>query len=438
MSSCPSAFASYTLTSTQRGSSTGSGGWPFGTGGPPGDGSDAGPCPGRGYTCDECGDGWFCPPQQTPALPAPCGYGWPCYHCKGGWFCVPSPGVGGGAGIQAYPTANPGIKSPTAQYTNGYKYAGCYKDNPDRALRDAQLLTVAGGMTSGQCVNFCNAQGFIVAGTEDSTQCFCGYKLLDSMILGDKQCNMSCAGDPTNMTMCGGPWALSIWSVDGNIQQGSSPEKQFTLATTSGWQHPGGVRYSKMVVTTPVYAWPPFAAFSSTGAPGSAPSLIATGMSGLESAMLSAIAAEAGGMALVDSASASGIIESVSLILNEGMSSIASVLSLTSPAGNTRSVLAPTNLPLGPGPVIPSTTVPAGITIIADTAATSIATSNTSAPDSAGGEPAANAGADTRGGVFEGVTSNAAGAEGDGSYVWPTLFDANKGPRPHRRRAHWP
>lgn len=50
-----------------------------------------GPCPGRGYSCAECLNGWFCPPRETPMQKAPCGYGWPCYHCPGGWYCAPGP-----------------------------------------------------------------------------------------------------------------------------------------------------------------------------------------------------------------------------------------------------------------------------------------------------------------------------------------------------------
>jgi len=50
-----------------------------------------GPCPGRGYSCPDCLDGWFCPPEHTPIQKAPCGYGWPCYHCSGGWYCAPAP-----------------------------------------------------------------------------------------------------------------------------------------------------------------------------------------------------------------------------------------------------------------------------------------------------------------------------------------------------------
>ncbi|PSR88763.1 hypothetical protein BD289DRAFT_226775 [Coniella lustricola] len=86
MAMCPSAFSSYSFASspsTLPGSLVSSA-MPSST-----DGSAAGSCPGQGYTCDDCVNGWFCPPLQTPALPAPCGYGWPCYHCRGGWFCAP-------------------------------------------------------------------------------------------------------------------------------------------------------------------------------------------------------------------------------------------------------------------------------------------------------------------------------------------------------------
>lgn len=438
MTVCPTAFASYTPTAGAGGSSGGSGGLgsPFGSGGSSGDGSDAGPCPGQGYTCDSCADGWFCPPVQTPALPAPCGYGWPCYHCEDGWFCVPSPPTIGPE-IQAYSTSRPGepgIKAPAVQApdTNGYQYVGCYKDNPDRALRDAQLLTLAGGMTTEQCVGFCSVQGFPIAGTEYSTQCFCGYMLLDSMMVDESQCNMSCAGDATNTTMCGGPWALGIWSVDGSVRQGDSPVNQFTLATTPGWQHTGGVRYSMTAVTTPIWAWPPFASSAGPAATAPSPSM---DMSGLESAILSAVAAEAGGMALLDSAAAGGIIESVSLILNQGMSSIANVLSLTTPAINPPFISGPTNIPLGPGPVVPSTTIPTATTLLVETAALPIPTSKMAEANAAGEDATADDPGASEGGAFVGVNSN--GAEKDGSYTFPTLPGVNRRWRAPRRRAHW-
>ncbi|KAK0391801.1 hypothetical protein NLU13_1300 [Sarocladium strictum] len=51
--------------------------------------STIGPCSGQGFKCDECLNGWFCPPQETPAQVLPCGLGWPCFHCTSGSFCIP-------------------------------------------------------------------------------------------------------------------------------------------------------------------------------------------------------------------------------------------------------------------------------------------------------------------------------------------------------------
>ncbi|OTA68623.1 hypothetical protein K449DRAFT_429490 [Hypoxylon sp. EC38] len=81
---------------------------PTATTSPLGGNGPQGPCPGSGYSCHDCIDGWFCPPPQTPALPAPCGFGWPCAHCYGGWFCVPHP----------TPTAPPDICESTGPNTD--------------------------------------------------------------------------------------------------------------------------------------------------------------------------------------------------------------------------------------------------------------------------------------------------------------------------------
>ena len=69
------------------------------------------PCPNAGYSCSECPDGWFCPPQQTPAQNCICGYGWACANCKDGYFCIPSP-TSGGSGL-LNPVASLLVTSPT-------------------------------------------------------------------------------------------------------------------------------------------------------------------------------------------------------------------------------------------------------------------------------------------------------------------------------------
>ncbi|ROV94835.1 hypothetical protein VPNG_09293 [Cytospora leucostoma] len=327
--------------------------------------TDAGPCPGQGYTCDDCLEGWFCPPVQTPALPAPCGYGWPCLHCGDGWFCVPSPqNAGAATPALSSSTSTPANVIPKLHpATNGFQYAGCYADDSSRALNESGLVSVVGGMTSGRCIDFCQTQGFTLAGTEDGTQCFCGNFLIDSILLPIEQCNSTCAGDPSGSTRCGGSWALSVWSPDGTVKQVRSPEKQFTLPITSGYYHPGGVRVSRIPKETAIYVWPPPAAPASTRFTSTS-----LGVADLGSSILAAVASEAIGLATIEPASASAIVESVSSLLNSGMSSIANSLAVAATIHTAGTLMyGPSELPLGPGPVVPSTTiVPTAAPLVAE------------------------------------------------------------------------
>lgn len=259
-----------------------------------------GPCPGHGYTCDDCLDGWFCPPAQTPAWPAPCGYGWPCYHCKSGWFCVPLPEDSASSTLLASgPTSS--IVIPTSlSATNGYVYAGCYADDSTRVLDKAEVLKFRGGMTNEQCVRFCQEQGLILAGTEDGAQCFCGDVLLGSTLLSPGYCNATCTGDLTNSTMCGGSWALSVWSPDGTAQQESKPTSLPDVIRNYG---PGRGR--------------------DLPAPSPGP-----GAAGLEDTQSSAAYAKARGLATFQPANAS-----ISSTLSMGLSSVASELEFATATG---------------------------------------------------------------------------------------------------------
>lgn len=451
MTFCPSAFSAYVPSAYPGlGGSGGSGnpGSPGGSGVSSGlgnGGSETGPCPGMGYTCSDCLDGWFCPPSQTPAAQVPCGYGWPCYHCLGGWFCVPEPQYAAPpapapANLPAHaysPPAKPHAAIPTAHPpTNGYQYAGCYRDSRDRALRDAQLLNAAGGMTNGRCVDFCRTQGFAIAGTEEGSQCFCGTLLLDSAILGNEQCNKSCVGDGANSTMCGGSWSLSIWTIDGSIHQAKSPKRDSTLATGPDWQDISGVE-SQFNVATAVYAWP-----SPTPSAMDPGSMAAMNTSNLESAILAAVAAEASGLAF-EPASASGIIESVSMILNMGMSSIAHDLALAFPTSNAASPPAPTEFQLLDSPSITLTTfgtnVPGAPGTFPVTAAPGFPTAYQAESHPLGSGSDVEEAQDTSGG--EGFAGD---DDDEGSYVFPTLpgvttpgVTSLRGRRAPRRWAGW-
>ncbi|KAJ4422260.1 hypothetical protein N0V82_003121 [Gnomoniopsis sp. IMI 355080] len=300
--------------------------------------------------------------------------------------------------------------------TNGFQSVGCYQDNSDRSLRDAQLLSVAGGMTNEQCTGFCQAQGFPIAGTEDGTQCFCGTLLLDSVGLDESQCNSRCSGDATNSTTCGGPWALSIWTIDGSIQQAKSQDSAspFTSVTTPGLQNTLAIK-SRLDVATALYGRPSPGLATSTGAA----ALVSANTSNLESAILAAVAAEASGLAPIEPASARGLIESVSMILNMGMSSIASDLSRAVPAGNTDFITGSPNIPLP--------TIGTSGTSFPVTAAASMPTTPLTESDPISSRTAASLDGDGSDSVKAGA------ADDDGSYAFPRLPGAPRGRALFRR-----
>lgn len=262
-------------------------------------------------------------------------------------------------------------------------------------------------MTNTQCIAFCQGQGSILAGTEDGSECYCGSTLIGSIILPVEQCNITCTGDATGSTMCGGSWALSVWSPDGTVQQIQKPGKQFMLPSTPGYYHPGGATMSIAPTASMVT--------SSTS----------LGMSDLESSILAAVASEASGLASVQPASASAIIQSVSFIFNMGMSSIASSLALAAP---TSTVVNPTTeppaLPLGPGPVVANITIaPTATTLIADTIPAGMPTITI---------------------TMTGLDVVNPSAEADTSYgsdgtrtAWMATHGAKGGRWAPRRRAHW-
>lgn len=254
--------------------------------------------------------------------------------------------------------------------------------------------------------------------------------LLDSLPLDNGQCNMSCVGDGANATMCGGAWSLSVWTIDGSLQQAKSPKRDSALATVPDWQDISGVK-SKFNAATAVYAWP-----LPTPTAFEPESLAAMNTSNLESAILAAVAAEASGLAF-EPASASGIIESVSIILNMGMSSIAHDLAMAFPTSNAALAPEATGFQLGGSPSIPfktfGTAAPGTFPV---TAAPGMPTAYQGEADSLGSDSAAEA-QDMAGG--EGLADE---DDDEGSYVFPTLPGVTtpgvtRGRRAPRRWAGW-
>lgn len=70
-------------------------------------------------------------------------------------------------------------------------------DGGTRTLEGASYTNNT-GMTDEACIAFCQSQSMYWAGTEYSTQCFCGNSLAGGGSLAANQgdCNMACSGMP--------------------------------------------------------------------------------------------------------------------------------------------------------------------------------------------------------------------------------------------------
>lgn len=180
------------------------------------------PCPGRGFKCAECLDGWFCPPQETPAQVAPCGVGWPCYHCPEGWFCastatpIPTPPPSSVAGSPSGIISTGGATTPTILPNTGnlpddWTQLGCFQDAISRILLGARPVDyLQGDMSTKECVGHCISSGYKFAGTENGRECWCGTSIRDDAVrLPQSQCGKPCQGQPTEA--CGGSWAIDVF-----------------------------------------------------------------------------------------------------------------------------------------------------------------------------------------------------------------------------------
>ncbi|RCI08004.1 hypothetical protein L249_7791 [Ophiocordyceps polyrhachis-furcata BCC 54312] len=174
----------------------------------------SGPCPGSGFPCSDCLNGWFCPPLQTPAQAAPCGLGWPCFHCKSGWFCIS--GNAPASTSQAPTTTTMSTTSPptvraSGDTTGDWTYVGCFRDAIDRTLVGSKPLDYLRGEVSNEkCASHCASKGYAFAGTEAGIECWCGSAIRDDGVrLPDRFCEMPCPG--TGGEACGGSWAISVY-----------------------------------------------------------------------------------------------------------------------------------------------------------------------------------------------------------------------------------
>ncbi|ORX38896.1 glycosyl hydrolase family 71-domain-containing protein [Kockovaella imperatae] len=89
----------------------------------------------------------------------------------------------------------------------GWTSLGCVVDAHTRVLSESFKTTKS--MTTEYCLTYCAQKGFTYAGTEDSSQCWCGNSIPQGLGTSAAGCNAACGGNANEI--CGGPWRLSFY-----------------------------------------------------------------------------------------------------------------------------------------------------------------------------------------------------------------------------------
>jgi hypothetical protein len=138
---------------------------------------------------------------------------------------------GGGYRLQIY--TNPDALAEAAALPAGWaQTCACAVDTPNRVFTDTVNATLADN-TPGHCIQHCSvrccvlifrcgylltfifqAQGYTMAGVENSAECYCGNSYLDNTAPASApadQCNEECKGAPG--LMCGGDYAIQLYAT---------------------------------------------------------------------------------------------------------------------------------------------------------------------------------------------------------------------------------
>lgn len=96
---------------------------------------------------------------------------------------------------------------PANPIPSGWSYDGCFADSPsNRILNDAHMQDDT-SLTGAECMAFCAQNGYPYAGTEYSSECYCGLTAPSGPVTG---CNMGCTGNSSEA--CGGPGTITVYT----------------------------------------------------------------------------------------------------------------------------------------------------------------------------------------------------------------------------------
>src|SRR5256714_5767278 len=126
-------------------------------------------------------------------------------------FIIPTASTPSITNSSPSPPTTIGTSTPSVSATATWAYAGCAADKASRVLTGSS--TTSPTMTTSLCQSFCLSSAYPLAGLEYSSQCFCGSSLASNT--SSTSCSMACAGNSSQI--CGGPYALSLYSYTGYI-----------------------------------------------------------------------------------------------------------------------------------------------------------------------------------------------------------------------------
>lgn len=99
---------------------------------------------------------------------------------------------------------------PTPSQTiDGFSYLGCANQTSPLALV-GMSKTDSKNMTTEVCQQYCLDNNYGLAATQNGDACYCGNGLQSYSAVGQKTCNVPCAGNQTEI--CGGSESLSVWN----------------------------------------------------------------------------------------------------------------------------------------------------------------------------------------------------------------------------------
>ena len=133
---------------------------------------------------------------------------------------------------------------------------GCYNDSNYRVLNGYSWSS--NEMTVESCVASCNSRGYVYAGAQDGSQCFCGNGPYFSAGVGNS-CNMACTGNSAET--CGGNLANDVYTAQ------NEPIPANLIANTTYTVDVSGLKDDSGNVMTPL------SSSFTTGATASAPGL---------------------------------------------------------------------------------------------------------------------------------------------------------------------